>query len=66
LLNEVTVPAFLEDIPSVREEVAQYYTNVSRFDVAFGLMMKEVIFGVRSLVGSMNPRIGKTLADRPH
>ncbi|MFN7888795.1 MAG: sulfatase [Pirellula sp.] len=42
LPNEVTVPAFLEDIPSVREEVAQYYTNVSRFDVAFGLMMKEL------------------------
>jgi len=40
--DEVTVPAFLEDIPRVREEVAQYYCNVSRFDVAFGLMMKEL------------------------
>jgi len=40
--EEVTVPAFLEDIPRVREEVAQYYTNVSRFDVAFGLIMKEL------------------------
>ncbi len=39
--EEVTVPAFLEDIPPVREEVAQYYTTVSRFDVAFGLVMKE-------------------------
>lgn len=41
-LAEVTVPAFLEDLPRVREEVAQYYSNVSRFDVAFGLVMKEL------------------------
>jgi len=40
--NEVTVPAFLEDIPRVREEVAQYYSSVSRFDIAFGLVMKEL------------------------
>ncbi|MBA4192577.1 MAG: sulfatase [Planctomycetaceae bacterium] len=40
--DEVTVPAFLEDIPRLREEVAQYYTTVSRFDVAFGLVMKEL------------------------
>jgi N-sulfoglucosamine sulfohydrolase len=40
--NEVTVPAFLEDLPRVREEVAQYYTSVSRFDVAFGLLMQEL------------------------
>ncbi len=40
--DEVTVPAFLEDIPRVREEVAQYYSSVSRFDVAFGLVMKEL------------------------
>ena len=40
--NEVTVPAFLEDIPRVREEVAQYYSSVSRFDVAFGFVMKEL------------------------
>ncbi len=39
---EVMVPAFLEDIPRVREEVAQYYSSVSRFDVAFGLLMKEL------------------------
>jgi N-sulfoglucosamine sulfohydrolase len=37
---EVTVPAFLEDLPRVREEVAQYYSSVSRFDVAFGLVMQ--------------------------
>jgi len=40
--NEVTVPKFLEDIPRVREEVAQYYSSVSRFDVAFGLVMQEL------------------------
>ncbi|MEZ6142321.1 MAG: sulfatase [Zavarzinella sp.] len=40
--SEVTVPAFLEDLPRVREEVANYYTNVSRFDLAFGLIMKEL------------------------
>jgi N-sulfoglucosamine sulfohydrolase len=40
--NDVKVPAFLEDIPSVREEVAQYYSSVSRFDVAFGLVMQEL------------------------
>ncbi len=40
--SEVTVPAFLEDIPRVREEVAQYSSNVSRFDVTFGLVMKEL------------------------
>ena len=40
--DEVTVPAFLEDIPRVREEVAHYYSSVSRFDVAFGLVMKEL------------------------
>jgi N-sulfoglucosamine sulfohydrolase len=40
--DEVTVPGFLEDLPRVRQEVAQYYSNVSRFDVAFGLLMKEL------------------------
>jgi N-sulfoglucosamine sulfohydrolase len=40
--DEVTTPAFLEDLPRVREEVAQYESNVSRFDVAFGLVMGEL------------------------
>lgn len=40
--SEVTVPAFLEDLPNVRAEVAQYYSNVSRFDVTFGLLMSEL------------------------
>jgi N-sulfoglucosamine sulfohydrolase len=39
---EVTVPAFLEDLPRVRDEVAQYYSTVNRFDVAFGLIMQEL------------------------
>ncbi len=38
--EEVTVPTFLEDIPEVRREVAQYYTSVRRFDTSFGEMMK--------------------------
>ena len=34
--EEVTVPSFLEDIPDVRREVAQYYSSVRRFDTSFG------------------------------
>lgn len=34
--DEVTVPSFLEDIPAVRREVAQYFTSIRRFDVSFG------------------------------
>lgn len=33
--KEVTVPAFLEDIPPVRREIAQYYTAVARLNVTF-------------------------------
>ncbi len=40
--DEVVVPAFLEDIPPVHEEVALYYSTVSRFDVSFGLVMQEL------------------------
>ena len=40
--DEVMVPPFLEDLPRVREEVAQYYSSVSRFDRAFGLVMGEL------------------------
>ena len=40
--DEVTVPAFLEDIPRVREEVAQYYSTVNRFDITFGRIMMEL------------------------
>jgi len=38
--EEVTVPSFLEDIPEVRREVAQYYSSVRRFDASFGEAMK--------------------------
>lgn len=38
--EEVSVPTFLEDLPEIRKEIAQYYTNVSRFDVTFGLIMQ--------------------------
>ena len=33
--SEVTVPAFLEDIPGVRKEVAQYFSSVRRLDQTF-------------------------------
>lgn len=38
--DEVGVPSFLEDIPDVRREVAEYYTSVHRFDASFGELMK--------------------------
>ena len=41
--DEVTVPSFLEDIPDVRREVAQYSTAVRRFDVSFGEVMAELV-----------------------
>jgi N-sulfoglucosamine sulfohydrolase len=37
--SEITVPSFLEDIPDVRREVAEYYTSVKRFDMSFGETM---------------------------
>lgn len=40
--DEVTVPSFLEDVPDVRREVAQYLTAVHRFDVSFGEVMAEL------------------------
>ena len=36
---EIIVPSFLEDLPDVRREVAQYYTSVRRFDLSFGELM---------------------------
>ncbi len=30
------MPAFLEDVPDVRKEVAQYFSSVRRFDATFG------------------------------
>ena len=34
--SEVVVPAFLENIPAVRQEVAQYFSSVRRLDQSFG------------------------------
>jgi N-sulfoglucosamine sulfohydrolase len=36
---KIRVPAFLEDVPGVRQEVAEYYTGVRRFDRSFGEVM---------------------------
>ncbi len=33
--GEVAVPSFLEDLPAVRGEIAQYYTAVARMDESF-------------------------------
>jgi N-sulfoglucosamine sulfohydrolase len=35
----VLVPPFLPDIPAVRQELAQYYRAISRFDYGVGLML---------------------------
>lgn len=40
--EDIAVPNFLEDLPLVREEVAQYYSTVSRFDVSFGFLLEEL------------------------
>ncbi len=39
--DEITqVPAFLEDLPAIRRELAGYYTNVRRLDDALGAVLK--------------------------
>lgn len=40
--DEVQVPSFLEDLPDIRTEVAQYYTAIRRFDVSFGEILAEL------------------------
>nr|MBI1229983.1 sulfatase-like hydrolase/transferase [Cytophagales bacterium] len=40
LPEEVTVPAFLPDIPEVRREIAEYYTSVYRLDQTVGALME--------------------------
>ncbi len=37
--EEVTVPDFLPDVPEVREELAQYYQAISRFDQTVGQVL---------------------------
>lgn len=39
LPEEVTVPAFLPDIPEVRLEIAEYYTSVYRLDQTVGAIL---------------------------
>ena len=36
---DITVPSWLNDIPEVRNELAEYYRSVSRVDRGFGLIM---------------------------
>ncbi|MFO0922939.1 MAG: sulfatase-like hydrolase/transferase [Pirellulales bacterium] len=38
-VDEITVPSFLEDLPEVRREVAEYYSSIRRFDASFGEAM---------------------------
>ncbi len=40
--EEVEVPGFLEDLPAVRQEVADYYTCVHRFDEMVGKVLQEI------------------------
>ena len=40
--DEVEVPGFLEDLPAVRQEVADYYTCVHRFDELVGRVLEEI------------------------
>lgn len=40
--DEVEVPGFLEDLPAVRQEVAEYYTCVHRFDELVGRVLHEI------------------------
>ncbi len=38
--SEVTVPRFLEDLPGVRREVAQYSGNIKRLDLSFAKILR--------------------------
>ncbi|MDF3130702.1 sulfatase [Kiritimatiellaeota bacterium B1221] len=38
--DEITVPGFLEDLPEVRKEVAEYYSSVRRGDDTIGAVLK--------------------------
>jgi N-sulfoglucosamine sulfohydrolase len=37
---EVPIPSFLEDVPELRREVAQYYSSIKRLDLSFAAVMK--------------------------
>lgn len=40
--DEIEVPGFLPDIPKVREEIAQYYSSVRRFDDTLGAILRSL------------------------
>lgn len=40
--DEIVVPAFLPDLPKIREEVAQYYSSVRRADDVVGLVLNRL------------------------
>lgn len=40
--SEVQIPSHLPDLPGVREDLAEYYTSVSRLDAGVGLLLEEL------------------------
>ena len=40
--EEIVVPGFLPDLPKIREEIAQYYSSVSRADDVVGRVLAEL------------------------
>ncbi|KAK8124248.1 uncharacterized protein PG998_000007 [Apiospora kogelbergensis] len=40
--DDVEVPSYLSDLPVVRQELAEYYTSVSRMDLGVGLLLDEL------------------------
>ncbi|HMA51352.1 MAG TPA: sulfatase-like hydrolase/transferase, partial [Magnetospirillaceae bacterium] len=40
--SEVAIPSHLPDLPGVREDLAEYYTSVSRLDAGVGLLLDEL------------------------
>ena len=40
--NEIVIPGFLPDLPAIREEIAQYYSSVSRADDVVGRVLVEL------------------------
>jgi len=40
--DDVTVPPFLEDLPDIRKELAQYSNSVQRLDISIGKILKVV------------------------
>ena len=40
--SEVRIPSHLPDLPGVREDLAEYYTSVSRLDAGIGILLDEL------------------------